>query len=775
MKKTIAPAGSKLSLPLLFDGVQNDMELNRMGLIKNLFSDFGTLYDGAGDTSLELSQFDTSTIEVAPGFGICEAGHLIEVKSEDSAGSKRLTITDGFDNSVYIKHEHITDTPTDILDGFVWVTTSGGLTADTQQYDFFSLTTTDPGISGIELANVARSGASITVTDLRDTNRLIIYDALLSSGTQEKLHYQNTDIGTDSETFRVGVGSLNDGAGYPVQIGRDESAAPVDVRIEKMNYYIPSSYNTSSTELPFSIVTGLAEPYLKVKFVWGHKVFGTGSTGQGGINSTFTITSFNSPTGTEFQTFGLNELAGQYFYIDSSTQYSILSNTAGTNSVLTLDTEVTIPSTSGDYFKINSNADDYIWEAIPVDPNNSDEELEDDRIDGIVATRFGGMVRQFVEVKLNLGWRYKFRVIGRQNGFPSDAKDLLAGSFSQGGTTYTYDSPVDAIIDTTAFDMTGMDVTAAGTDYGFEINITKPTNETPTDYEIVYNTVLSGSADFANANHEHLITSQTKVQVTTNNNTVYNIKVRPLLGGQVVNATPTSYVEVDVLSGGGGYLPNDKVLPAIYVDMKSDSNGFVVPNTVTKHSIFASYILEFNANSFIDGYYTHHPAYDNTGQGYFVTSNDTDTVNLMDDINFQADATTILESGIYVGNTVDQEAIGNEPINAAARAIFTHTFPQDIRIISVDFDCKQTTATGPNPGIIRFYQKNFSEQAKSLEITSTGFATYPVDLDVLSSLEANRTMVIDAWDPTDVNNGVDIRGTLTVKYRDKVQEIIMTR
>jgi len=92
-------------------------------------------------------------------------------------------------------------------------------------------------------------------------------------------------------------------------------------------------------------------------------------------------------------------------------------------------------------------------------------------------------------------------------------------------------------------------------------------------------------------------------------------------------------------------------------------------------------------------------------------------------------------------------------------------------LTSMTFNCKASTGlSGSNPGIIRVYQEGQSSSAALLEISGTGVATQAINLDILTSQGATRTLVIDAFDPdpSSPNNTCSVKGTISVTGRPNI-------
>jgi hypothetical protein len=801
MKKSLSPLGAKINLSELLSLIQERAFENLFDLKKNIFSHYGVLISGVEDSSLEITQHSPTQVIVAPGRGLCETGHLIEVPLSTPTGERTLTINDGYDGPIYIKHVHQTDSPIEILDGFVFNPSGSELTSDSNQFDSFTLTTTDPGVSGIELANAARSGSSISITDNRINNKLALNYAILGEDAQAKIHDQNTDTGTDSLDFYIGIGTYAGGTGFPVVYTDDDFAAPLNVRVESAIVLVPSSYNTYSSSLPFAIRTGIATPEVVVQFAWGHRIKGTGdlSGGSGpGGKSTFLITSYRTTTGDSFKTFSQDELAGYYFYDTSQNNYKILSNSAtdGSNHTeIVLDTSNSIPNATSEFSTLHSNADEYAWELIPVDPDNGDAELEPFTEQGTINMPYAanGPTKQSFSKVLNLGWKYTLRVSSKRKSASSSASTLEAGDYIYNSNTYSYTVPYYALPGQRYVDMSDASITASATEYGFVLTIVgmdgTPSNPlAATDFEIVY--AADGNIpDFASDTNPHIITGERRVEISSAASTEYNIKVRPLVGGFVALDSGVDPVSTSVISGGGGVLPTDLVIGPKPIYFKSYGNGSASPDTgiisgagaskdpdwgytissldLTTYPIDVSSASGIYRKAFIAG-----------GSGLWYSSavydngNDTAKIRLhQEGGGNDTDLATIVSNGFYLGDTYTQGPLGES--NWAGywppRRILKNVFQSNVKIVAAALSIETTSATETVPAVIRFYQENLPAQAKTVEITGPSSDVQWANIDLnITQTKGSLRLVVDAWDPSTEgpSNGVNISGEITIYYRN---------
>ncbi|MHA2093021.1 MAG: hypothetical protein ACW98F_00060 [Candidatus Hodarchaeales archaeon] len=765
MEKIFTPRGSRLNLEDVFELLQDAVGLNRENLEGTLFSSYGVLLSPS--TALELTQVPAQqVVEVAAGKGITQGLHYIEVSENDPVADRRLAISDGFDDPVYIQYSGVQGDPEQILDGFVW-TASGSQYRNTSQHDYYFLTIDDPGVSGFELANVQRSGAAITITDSRDDNRLWFDIKLLSSGVEAQLHYQNNDTGTTATDFKVGVGTYGLSAqGLNVLYEEDPPIKPWKPRIKDITYISNQHFAVAALEeyIVPSVRRGMANPKALVTFEWGYEYLeGTGGTG------TFNIEAFDTSTGDEFKSVSGNELALYRLWV-GGTDYIISGNnaTAGGETLLTLwDLDGTpagaiADGTPGSPAVLHSDADDgYFFEAIPYYSNA----LVYSQQTGGVTALPESPIKQTTAMELMLGWEYKFRVVAKQGVTTSNISWLQAGSYEKNGTN-SYSNPFQVVLP--PISMTGASVGLDATEFGFRVTIAGMASAT--DFEVVYTTDNAG-ADFENRNHPHIVTDDRVFDISTIGSQAYNVKVRPLQAGYVVSTGAVPYVENDIVSGAGGSSPNDKLLPFIYVDLYGKS---IADANVVSSGAETTILNVSGAQDFIPDFLQGKGFIDSEAKKYEIIANDEIEITIReidggDDLDELA-----IGSVVYVGDTAYTES-GTEFLEAMAqkvkrqRIVYQHTFPSDVIITAIDFDCDITDGTAQEPAVLRFYQHGNESLGKEVEIYQSDYFYYDqaIDLSILSSRGVRR-LVVDAWDPAGVGNQKRMRGILTIHYRDKV-------
>jgi hypothetical protein len=765
LEKVIAPTGSKVDLSTLVDSIQNTASNNMKDLMDSIFKTYGVLYSGITDTNMAISQYSTDSVEVAPGLGIVPAGHPIVVSGDDTIADRRLTITDGYSGQLWISYTPVTSEPVQILDGFAWLA-SGTQFEDSLQSPYYSLVVDDPGISGIELATIHRLGSTINISDTRADNKLEIYDQLT--------HFQNTDWYTTNTDFKVGVGhqDYGDGAGLSVKLVPETPLDPLRVRISNISPLNLFDHidATAQNFIPFFLRRGWNFPEAGVTIEWGFDyVTGTGGSSQ------FRMEGYDSTVHTDTIQFSADELVGYYFRVDG-VDYVISSNlvTDGSNYTqlyLTLPNGAgagTVPSAnSGNPAKLHHNADRYKIKAQAVNSTGGIIPI------GSAQTEVGlgaDPPEQNVNLQLHLGWKYEVRVLGLNDEERSSTITMAAGKYMDLGVNEeTYSAPF--VVWIPSIDMTGADVTATADDAGFKITIIGM--DEATDFEIVYTTDNSG-ADFTNANHQRIVTSDRVVNVAALGIREYNIKVRPLRGGMVASTIGVPYVETSIVGGAGGALPNEKLLPYVNVDIYGEA--------VTGMSLIGTGPAEVIVSHVFSGL-----NYPTRLVGKNVLDSDTPDRNKykISEIRTESDIGIFkylhgswpvgdadVSGTVYLGNVapnvsgVTELAAMNEYLKRQ-RFVYQHNFSQDVIITRLDFDCDITDGTDAEPAVLRLYQYGNESLAKLVEITASDyfFADQVVNLSLLSSRGARR-LVVDVWDPAGIGNFKHVSGILTIHYRD---------
>jgi hypothetical protein len=732
-------------------------------LMDTMFKTYGVLYSGITDTNMELTQYSTDSVEVAPGLAIVPAGHPIAVSGDDAIQDRRLTITDGYSGSVWISYTPFTSDPVQVLDGFAWLA-SGTQFQDSIQYPYYALVADDPGVSGIELATVHRQGSTVNITDLRWDKKIEFYDQLS--------HFQNTDIGTTQIDFKVGIGheDYGDGAGLSVKLVPETPLDPIRIRIANISPLSLFDHVDASAAnyIPFFLRWGWTFPSAGVTLEWGFDYV----TGTGG-SSEFTMEGYDSTVHTETIQFSADELIGYYFRVDG-VDYLIVGNDATDGSNFTR-LDLTLPNgagagavpsaNSGNPAKLHHNADRYKIKAQAISTTGNPISV------GSVQTEVGlgqDPPEQNVDLQLFLGWKYEVRVQGLNDEEKSATVTMAAGKYMDLGVNEeTYASPFVVVIP--SIDMTGADVTATADDAGF--NITIIGMDEATDFEIVYTTDNAG-ADFTNPNHHRIVTSDRLVNVSALGVREYNIKVRPFY---VASTVGVPYVETSIVGGAGGALPNEKLLPYVNVDIYGEAvtgmsilwSGNPAVAAVSYPFSGLEYPMRLVGKNLLDSDTPNRNKYKVTqvrteeDAGVFTRLSTTWSM-------WELDVT----GTVYLGNVAPNvsgitELAAMDEYFKRQKYIYQHNFDQDVIITRIDFDCDTTDGIDVEPAILRFYQYGNESLAKEVEITASDyfFSDQVINLSLLSSRGARR-LVVDAWDPAGIGNFKHVSGILTIHYRD---------
>ena len=105
-------------------------------------------------------------------------------------------------------------------------------------------------------------------------------------------------------------------------------------------------------------------------------------------------------------------------------------------------------------------------------------------------------------------------------------------------------------------------------------------------------------------------------------------------------------------------------------------------------------------------------------------------------------------------------------LNTKWTAVTPSSKERHFLITKLVFNCKLAThVSQDNPGIIRIYQHGAEEQFASMAITTPGTSfEQAVNVEILGSNNASRTMIIDCYDDVNAvqNNICELHGHLTV-------------
>lgn len=311
----------------------------------------------------------------------------------------------------------------------------------------------------------------------------------------------------------------------------------------------------------------------------------------------------------------------------------------------------------------------------------------------------------------------------------------------------------------------GFTVTVNGfgsTDFGQTLN-TDP-NQIAHQFEVGYTT--ADTFDWASSN-----TVRTTMPFVSANNfpianifdsDTYTVAVRPLQNTQVVYDESTSgVIKKSILAGGGGVPPNMQVLvdnpfslttySGTYTGQFNDGSLDVITLsgvTFNPDPLTGKVTVGFNqmsANSggqfslFESSSLSEHTILSNGQFDGNNSGNEGGASKSTAEIQIQGTATTEFHA------TSTDFTIGT---TESARKLFETQLEADytMKKIVVDIDFA-TGCSGANPGIIRVYPKGNTAAGDSIQITAgQGLFSQAIDLQINTNIEANRTLIVDAFD-----------------------------
>ena len=276
-------------------------------------------------------------------------------------------------------------------------------------------------------------------TDLRE---------LIRVGVDDRLHEQNTDIGTDASDFKVGIGNPLYPEGLSVVILNPVPPVPLFPRIEAI---LPegSLERRLVTNPELSRILGRQTSHAQIVFTWNF------------LNITGTVIDPN-----EFQmddaegyAFAANELVNYYIRFHSGREFRIISNTATDaqgKTVIEVDGDLTGVSTVEHPAQIHPDVTEYRFSVIPieVDPDTpiiTNPNLPPPAITTMPAIlpeiiqgssiRQGTPIMPYCAVRLPVGRYYMFAIQSVRHRSVSGNTVMRAGSFNWQGDPVVYTCP----------------------------------------------------------------------------------------------------------------------------------------------------------------------------------------------------------------------------------------------------------------------------------------------------------------------------------------------
>jgi hypothetical protein len=613
------------------------------------------------------------------------------------------------------------------------------------------------GLSVPTLTVTGSNGAFVTLSSgIGGTNVTLSLTQLQTLLTQT--HTQNTDVGTTSPTFTVGIG----GTQQLVMLEPDSPMPPKNFRV--VDVYSPTLGVIDpdmAANLAASVSTGLVSHEASVSLAWNYrKIIGNGGYGTSGVVATGKFRITNS--GGEL-VWTENELVGYHVYLShQALDYKITANlaTTGTETVLTvvpykhntiIDGLNSATRPGYDAF-IHSNCDSYEIVAIPEDASgalfaNERYEFEVKYLDGVASLQ--------KVIDLFLGERVSIAIRAKLGSFYSDYVELMPGMYSKNppyNTAQYYTRPFS--VQMPSIDSTGAKVGANTSAAGFTVTIVGW--ELATDFEICYTTDAAG-ADFQNPTHAKApLTRDRSVDISTSSPGQYQIAVRPLMSGQAVAPAKTCTVK----SGAGGYKTTDKVLSISNITFKTYSGTIsTYSNGVYAWGLATCYTPAGNGASAT--------TLDDSVIGSYITIDSVDYV-ITDRIGANINIATL--GGVDINSGFNSKTYQINTSKASRVFSDSTVFQSDVQITEVDIAQWSTPGRrSDHVPVVRWYQRGREEYADSLPLVSPGSVNYSQATDVtILSQYGDRTLIVDFWDPTLDDNLSGFVGSINIFYREYV-------
>lgn len=427
-------------------------------------------------------------------------------------------------------------------------------------------TTSTLGVTTITTATIT----DLTTNDISSETGFI--DLLTLSGLSIYANdASNINLpGTASSEFRVGVGSVDYPTGRPVVLEAPEVNTPSYFRIYDVS---PTNERKES------------QSYVHFKWNWDGLDGTKQSTDEIVLNSTTTngeILNLTSGAAT----------IRQFYFSSSGNIYDIDSYDSTTRTVTLAE---------------DWGAEDIISDTYPakiIDPNVTHytiRAIEQDQETGSLSTRSIIITLDYDNIALNpqhstkleLNKRWSLSIKAGNKDHSSPYVTMLPGIYDpdhytggQAGTGYSspFYNYLPSIDGATSLSMPSLTLTS--TAYGFKLDIegweSNSRDTSPHEFEVAY-TTLSGIT-WENSSYSttkkggatFVRTVNRTLQVSTNQNTVWTVGVRPIQNNQPVG-TPVLGI---VTSGGGGIVPNDSIVVGPFAFDIVVASGIVVSSGI---------------------------------------------------------------------------------------------------------------------------------------------------------------------------------------------------
>ncbi len=776
MEKVIVPAGTKQKLSEVFADLQTGIITNLRRRFNQLIGTYGisaTVKNGViTSNGLLVSQTAPTTLTVQPGDALTASLNYIQTTS---ATNISLSATDSGLYTIVAKSAPIQDTPTTVINGFLCE--PGGGTADTREHASTTFTleasTYTTTTSGVYLADMDWNGVdTATLTDRRDENILVFKDSLLNDTNVVKKDRDSTisatltaDVisspvanvtalttvgrtiltypelttisGIENLTFKIGVGTLNGGAGVNVLTEASLPTTLINLRL----YDVKPTENKNETK-----------SYIHLK--WNYDDINGTDNGGG----TFLVTGLLG--GGTLDESSAN-IVDKYFYFPETGNTYLVTAWDNTTKVATLTGYAGEVPTIPDYaVRLIDGATGYQLK-VRSDSDTSGTLTEFNKTN----TKYETLDTSFVynpqfSTKLDLGVAHWIQLRSQNSttygGYQLMASGIYDPDHSPGGQDeQSYGQPfvnnlpylTDDGTSTLEQRANGFNVTIGGWTNGSDID------QTAHEFEIGWSTSAVDFEDKVGTSTQ--VSSDRNVDVTTNASSNWNVSVRPLQNKSVVGLTKDG----SVTSGVAGSEPemslageadiNLVVLSGLCTAVGGSNIGHVAVVDYTTVTVTDWYddvygddppVLAANELANMNGI---SKRLNIDGQTWEDSRNGSIVRNEVPAPN----------STIKVDSTLPADVVSPTLFNIGTaktgRFLYQTSLNADFTIKRIVFiaDSVQNVTT-VNPGIIRVYQSGNEVNYGSLDINGVGTEfSGDISVEILASISNTRTVIIDAWDP----------------------------
>ncbi len=402
-----------------------DLEFDQTGKEDAILNRQREMFSNGVLTGLQLIEED-GVFSLQPGVGYA-GGERIEVTE-----AQEVEITpDAEPQYLFLKHQHELSHP---VNHFVT-----GESFDIYQADGFVIEVRDSDIVGeyeLLIAEVSIAG----ILDRRAFVRIAV---------DGRMHVQNTDNGTTSDEFRIGIGNPVHPEGLCVLTESPVPKKPLNVRITAIQPdYRFNPGSTQVQQMPdISVNMGRSSGMARVFFAWDYRDI----IGESIASDTFRI---DNPGYSFIQ----NQLKDYYLTFASGEEFLITSNSATQNNqtLLTVLGNLNGLSATTHPAVIHPGATEYRFNAIPVAINQNTTIITNPNLAPPPIVTLPIEVNQRLEgsshmnsspvasdcmLRLPLGSFYIFQVQSVRHSMASSFSVMRAGSFTWQGGQVSYSHP----------------------------------------------------------------------------------------------------------------------------------------------------------------------------------------------------------------------------------------------------------------------------------------------------------------------------------------------